>query len=69
MSPIIVFLVSVCIYHDPQVPSFGSVASKGVGSVTDRGYVFAPLIFFGALLVLGSVRSFFVSYDPQIFPT
>ena len=69
MSPIIAFLVSICIYHDPQVPNFGSVASKGAGSVTDRGYVFAPLIFFGALLVLGSVRSFFVSYDPQIFPT
>ena len=59
-----------CMYLSRSTgPKFWVGGLKGVGSVTDRGYVFAPLIFFGALLVLGSVRSFFISYDPQIFPT
>jgi len=80
MSPIIAFLILLCIYVDPNVATFGSIESKRefIGSGTnatttslhsDRGYVCAPLITFSIMLVLGSLRTFFVSYDPQLFPT
>ena len=76
MLPIIIFLVLLCMYLDPKISTFGSLKSKKKllndpkNEITsDRGYVFAPLVVFGSMLVIGSLRTFFISYDPQLFPT